>query len=75
MEVVCRIEVECKNRREARIVEKALRVDNEGYVESRLEGNKIVAVVKEKNAMSALHTINDFLACLQLSMESASILK
>ena len=74
MEIKCEIEIECRNEEEARMIEKALRVDNERYIETSVNGRNVVAKLEEKNALSALHTINDFMACLQLSMESVRTL-
>jgi len=75
MEIKCRIEVECGSRREAEILNRALRVDNEGYISSSVAGKVLVAEVEENNAMSLLHTINDFLSCLQLAVEGMKRLK
>ena len=70
MEISCILEIECGTARKAKIINEALKVDNEGYVESVVKGSVIKARTKAQNLLSLLHTINDFLSCLSLAQES-----
>ena len=62
------IKIDCGSVAKAKIVNEALKIDNERYIESRVEGKHIVAICRG-NAMSLVHTLNDFFSCLQLAME------
>jgi hypothetical protein len=45
----------------------SLKLDNEGYVESRVEDNRLVSVIKAEKLSSLRQTLEDFLACAQLA--------
>lgn len=71
MRVTCEMRIQCRDAAHAEAVNGAVAKDNEGYVESRVEGNVIVARADAKSAYSLLHTLNDFLSCLSMAMEIA----
>ena len=59
---------------DAGVAEKILRAlepDNEGYVQSRLEGSTIIFTMEAEDAGSMRATADDLLACLKIA-ESAS---
>ncbi len=62
------IKIDCGSAAKAKIVNEALKIDNERYIESRVDGKHIVATCRG-DAMSLVHTLNDFFSCLQLAME------
>ncbi|RLD44003.1 MAG: hypothetical protein DRI88_10190 [Bacteroidetes bacterium] len=64
------VKIDCGSERKAKIINEALKIDNERYIESHVEGKYIVAKC-EGEALSLLHTINDFFSCLQLAIELA----
>ena len=70
MEISCILEIDCGTPKKAEIINEALRVDNEGYMESKAEGSVIKARTNSENFLSLLHTLNDFLSCLLLAEES-----
>lgn len=45
----------------------SLKLDNEGYVESRVVGCTLVSVIKAEKLSSLRQTAEDFLACAQLA--------
>ena len=45
----------------------SLKLDNEGFVESRVDGNKLVSAIKAEKISSLRQTLEDFLACAQLA--------
>ena len=71
MQVTCELRIRCEDARRARVVNEAVARDNEGYIESRVEGNVILARTDSENVYSLLHTLNDFLSCLSMAMEIA----
>lgn len=45
----------------------SLKTDNEGYVKSSIEGNKIILKIGSDNIASLRNTIDDLLACADLA--------
>ena len=62
--------------REQREAMAALRRENEalkarvGGVETKVDGNKIIAVITAENIPSMTHTIEDYLACVSVAQNS-----
>ncbi|KAA0001212.1 MAG: hypothetical protein FE046_02510 [Thermoplasmata archaeon] len=75
MQVTWEVRIRCEDAHHARVVNEAVARDNEGYVESRVEGNVIVARADAGSVYSLLHTLNDFLSCLSMAMEIVSTMK
>lgn len=49
---------------EAENVHRSVEMDNDGYLETRVEGGNIVAHIEAESLKSLLHTLDDFLACV-----------
>ena len=62
------IKIECGDEKKAKIINDSIKVDNEGYVKSYVRKKYVIAKMKG-DALSLLHTFNDFISCLQLSFE------
>jgi len=62
------MKIDCGNEEKAKIVNNALKVDNKGYIKSYVEGKYIFAEGRG-DALSIIHTINDFLSCLQMALK------
>jgi hypothetical protein len=45
---------------------RTLSTDNEGYVESRIEGNRLISVVRSESLSTLRQTLDDLLACADL---------
>ncbi|MCD6512439.1 MAG: hypothetical protein J7K61_02415 [Thermoplasmata archaeon] len=61
------IKIDCREEEKARIINDSLKIDNESYIQSHVEGRYIIARGESKDMLSILNTINDFLSCLTLS--------
>lgn len=68
MKGTVRLLIDCGNAKKAEIINKALRIDNEGYIESMAKG-KYIEAIASGSLSSLLNTINDFLSCLQMAMK------
>ncbi len=70
MRVRCRLELEFEDHETARGIHEAVKLDNEGYIESRVEGNKLVAETGSDNIMTLRNTLDDYLACVSVAQKS-----
>lgn len=57
----------------ARTVMKALGPDNDGYVDSRIEGSKLIFSMEAENAGTLRNTADDLLACIKTAEEAIGI--
>lgn len=48
----------------AEAVHRSVEIDNDGYLETKVEGNDIVVRIRAGSLKSLLHTLDDFLACV-----------
>lgn len=69
MYVKCRVLIECENSEKAKVINGSIKIDNEGYLETKVEGNFILAEIETDKILSLLHTLDDFLSCLSLSIK------
>ena len=60
----CKIKIHSEN---AQKILKSIEIENRGYVESRIEGNKLIFEIKSNNFKSFYRTIEDLLDSLSLS--------
>lgn len=67
MEIKCKLILDFKDGIEAENIYKAVTIDDEGFIDSHLEGNKIIAYINSKSISSMIHTIDDYLACLSIA--------
>jgi hypothetical protein len=63
----CTLELELSSPAEARRVAAALEPDNEGFVETKLNGNRITATAEAGSITALLHTLDDYLACFGIA--------
>ena len=57
----------------AKAVYGALEPDNEGYVESKIEGNTLRFLIKSKDAGSMKNTADDLLACVKIAEDASGL--
>ena len=57
----------------AKAVLKATEPDNEGYVESKIEGNTLHFLIKSKDAGSMRNTADDLLACVKIAEDASGL--
>ena len=70
MEVSCELDFEYGSEERARKLLSALQVDDDGYIETRVEGRRLLASARAKDVKSLVHTLDDFLACLGVAEET-----
>lgn len=67
MKVTSKIELKFKTRELAKITYETLEVDNENFLNSKLENNTIIYEVNSDSLSTTLATIDDLIACEILS--------
>ncbi len=68
MRVSCRLEFPYPTQRDAELVARSLRVDDEkAYIATRVEGRTLVAEARADSPKGLLHTLEDYLACLAVA--------
>jgi len=70
--VKCRLSLEFDSPDSAEKVQRSVELDNLGYVESRVDGNRIIAEIEAESIKSLLHTLDDFLACTAVASKIVS---
>ncbi|MBC7080649.1 MAG: hypothetical protein H5T44_00115 [Thermoplasmatales archaeon] len=69
MKVKCELRIEFKSEEEAKCINDAIKIDNEGYISTRVRGKFIEAEIEADEIMSIVHTLEDFFSCLKEAME------
>lgn len=67
MEIKCRFILEYRDERDAEIIYRSVKIDDEDFVKSYLDGRRIIAEIDAYSIGSLLHTINDYLACISVA--------
>lgn len=67
MKIQCKIELEFENETRAKNICGAVKPDDEGYIESKVNGNKLVAIAESDSILGLRNTIDDYLACVSLA--------
>jgi len=70
--VCCSLELEFKSGEEAEKVYRSVELDNDGYLEMRVEGRTVVAVISADSLRSLLHTLDDLLSCVSVAEKIVS---
>lgn len=65
--VVCSLRLELSSREAAEKVHRSVSMDNDGYLDSRVDGCVIVAEIRADSLKSLLHTLEDFLSCTSVA--------
>ncbi len=65
--VRCSLRIEFQSAEEATRVQRAVELDNQGYVSTRVVDNAILAEIEASSLNSLLHTLDDLLSCTTLS--------
>ena len=73
MKVKSKIELEFKTHEDAEIIFKTLEVDNENFLNSKIENTTITYEIDNESLTTALATIDDLIACEILSEKITSI--
>ena len=75
MKVKSKIELKFKSEETAKITYKTLEVDNENFLDSKLEDDTITYEIDNESLTTTLATIDDLIACEILSEKIISIKK
>lgn len=67
MKIACDISLEYKNKKDAEIIQHALSVDDDIFVDSTIENNILNAHMKSSSLSSMLHTLDDYLSCVSIA--------
>ncbi len=70
--VRCKLTLGFDSPEDAEKVQRSVELDNEGYVESRVEGSSIVAEIETGSITSLLHTLDDYLVCASVASKIVS---
>ena len=70
MNIHCRIELEFDTEKIAANICKAVELDDGNYIESRVEGNMLVAVARSDSLLGLRSTVDDYLACVSVAQKS-----
>ena len=62
-----RLEFVLKDEETALRLHRSLDLDNAGYVDSRLEGNRLISIVRSESLSTLRQTLDDLLACADLA--------
>ena len=73
MKVKSRIELKFKTQKDAEIIYKTLEVDNENFLNSKIEDNTITYETDNDSLTTTLATIDDLIACEILSEKITTI--
>ena len=73
MKVKSKIELKFKTDKDAEIIYKTLEVDNENFLDSKLENDTITYTISNESLTTTLATIDDLIACEILSEKITSI--
>ena len=73
MKVKSKIELKFKTSKLAEITYETLEVDNEDFLDSKLEGNTITYEINNESLTTTLATIDDLIACEILSEKITTI--
>ena len=70
MNIHCRIELEFDTEKTAADICKAVEPDDGDYIESRVEGNKLIATARSDSLLGLRSTVDDYLACVSVAEKS-----
>jgi hypothetical protein len=69
MRVRCKLTIQYESEHKAELINEIIKVDNEEYIKSKVNKNKIIADAEmSDNILSLLYTIDDFLLFLDFIM-------
>jgi hypothetical protein len=70
----CRVAIsfELESPEQAKAVASSLKVDDDSYVVTSVEGRTIKAVAEADNPKSLMHTLDDYLSCASVAIKASS---
>ncbi len=73
MRIQCRLELEFKDEKTASNICRTVKPDDGDYIESKVEGKKLVAFAESDSILGLRNTIDDYLACVSLAQKGHSL--
>lgn len=67
MRVRARLVFPYRSKAQAEKIARSLRVDDEAYIATRVDGRTLVAEAEADSFLSLLHTLDDYLACVAVA--------
>ena len=67
MKTSCKLEIDFKDKKIAKKVLESIKVDDYGFVESKIDKTVLIANIKSKSISSLLHTVDDYLSCVSVA--------
>ncbi|MEM0492364.1 MAG: KEOPS complex subunit Pcc1 [Candidatus Thermoplasmatota archaeon] len=67
MNIECTVMIEYDKPEKARIIYRSTRIDDGGFVESKVDGGRIIASIRSRSVSSLLHTLDDYLSCVSVA--------
>ena len=67
MKATCVLTLEFKDAETAKKVHHSIKIDDAGFVQSRVKGATLEASIEGKSVASLLHTLDDYLACVSVA--------
>jgi tRNA threonylcarbamoyladenosine modification (KEOPS) complex Pcc1 subunit len=69
MKSSCMLTFEFKDAETAKKIHRSIKIDDAGFVRSRLKGATLEASIESNSVASLLHTLDDYLACVSVANE------
>lgn len=67
MKASCEVSITYSTNKEAKLVLKAIEVDNLNFVKATINNTTLQAQIESTSVSSLLHTLDDFLACASVA--------
>lgn len=67
MRVRARLVFPYRSKTQAETIARSLRVDDESYITTTVDGRTVVAEAEADSFLSLLHTLDDYLACVSVA--------
>lgn len=71
MRIDCTLEFLYEDESKARNIFESVDVDNYGFVDATVSGNRIVSRIRARSLQSLLHTLEDYLSCISIAEKIA----
>lgn len=63
----CVLTLEFRDADTAKKIHQSIKIDDSGFVKSRVKGKKLEASIESDSVPSLLHTLDDYLACVSVA--------
>ncbi len=67
VDVRCRLRFAYRSKARAERIARSLRVDDEAFITTTVDGRTLVAEAEADSFLSLLHTLDDYLACVAVA--------